>query len=215
MPQPAGHRPGHWERAPQTGGVKPARDCPLPHTVRRRANALLHQQFWLWGQDVRHEPNLLAARGFTGQRLPAGSPGSPVYVLPGELALWGFGLLAPGAGIDGAPLYVNRFCCEPRLTAPGLDPLTVWQPQHLGALRPPGSPGAWQAALAALAGVMRWIIAYEQWVTALAGPAYRRDCLAGWPRAVCAAGEVIPQWEALAGVYAGCAESPSPQRLSQ
>ncbi|MFT4039790.1 MAG: hypothetical protein QM692_16540 [Thermomicrobiales bacterium] len=208
MPQPARHQqqrePGRWERAPQTGGVKPARDCPLPDAVRRRANALLHQQFWLWGQDVRHAPNLLAARGFVGQRPPEGVAGSPVYVLPGELALWGFGLLAPGFGSDGAPLYVNRFCCEPRQTAAGLDPLRVWRPQQLGALHTPGSPDDWQDALAALAGVMRWIVAYEQWVSAEAEPAYRAGCLARWPRAVCAAGEVVPRWEELAARYGRC-----------
>ncbi|MCA9877934.1 MAG: hypothetical protein KC442_09130 [Thermomicrobiales bacterium] len=196
------HQPGRWEHAPRAGTVKPSRDCPLPQPARQRGQKLLNQQFWLWGQDVRHAPNLLTQRGFVHQRPPEGSSGSPVYTLLGdEIALWGFGLLAQFAGQP--PVYVNRFCCEPRHPRAGVTPGQIWAPEHLAPLRTPDSSAAWRASLGVMAQVLRWIITYEQWVATTADPGYRTDCLARWPRTVCPAGEIIPAWERLA---AACEE---------
>lgn len=197
MPATTTHQPGRWESAPRAGAVKPSRDCPLPQRTRQRGAQLLNQQFWLWGQDVRHAPNLLTRRGFTLQRPPEGCSGSPVYTLPGdEIALWGFGLLAQFAGQP--PVYVNRFCCEPRHPCAGVTPRQVWLPEQLAPLQPPDTPAAWQNSLGVLAQVLRWIVTYEQWVTTTTEPGYRAACLARWPRAACPAAEIIPAWEALA-----------------
>lgn len=194
MPAATAQRPGRWEQAPRPGTIKPAQNCPLSLRVRQRGQKLLNQQFWLWGQDVRHAPNLLARHGFTHYRPPPGSAGSPVYLLgDGELALWGFGLLAQPGGQP--PIYVNRFCCEPRLPRTGVAPQDVWLPAQLAPLRVPDTPAAWQASLGVLARTLRWIITYEEWVTSEAGPGYRADCLARWPRTVCPAREIIPAWE--------------------
>lgn len=144
--EPGVHRPGRWEQAPRAGSVKPARTCPLPSHIRQRGHKLLNQQFWLWGQDVRHAPNLLALRGFIHHRLPPDQAGSPVYILgEGEIALWGFGLLAQFA--DQEPIYVNRFCCEPRLPQARVAPQDVWLPEQLGPLQVPASPEAWCSSL--------------------------------------------------------------------
>ena len=189
--------PGRWEQAPRAGSIKPARNCPLSPYVRQRGQKLLNQQFWLWGQDVRHAPNLLARYGFVHYRLPPGRAGSPVYVLgDDEIALWGFELLAQFAGQP--PIYVNRFCCEPRLPCDGVTPQDVWLPEHLGLLHVPATPAVWQASLGVLAQVLRWIITYEDWIATAAEPGYRMECLARWPRTVCQAGEIIPAWERMA-----------------
>lgn len=200
----ATHRPGRWEQAPRAGTVKPSRACPLPQRVRQRGQKLLNQQFWLWGQDVRHAPNLLTLHGFAHHRPPPGSAGSPVYVLGAdEVALWGFGLLAQFAGQQ--PIYVNRFCCEPRLPRVGAAPQDVWLPEQLAPLAVPATPTEWQASLGVLAHALRWIIAYEGWITTTAEPGYRAACLARWPRTVCPAQEIIPAWQRLAEACQGVA----------
>jgi hypothetical protein len=164
--------------------------------MRHRGQKLLNQQFWLWGQDVRHAPNLLAKRGFSHHRPPQGNAGSPVYILgDGEIVLWGFGLLAQVAGQQ--PIYVNRFCCEPRLPRAGVTPQEVWLPEHLGTLQVPASPDAWSRSLEAFAQVLRWIITYEQWIATAAAPGYRDDCLARWPRTLCPATKIVPAWQQL------------------
>lgn len=194
---PVIHRPGRWEHAPRAGTVKPAPNCPLSQRVRQRGKKLLNQQFWLWGQDVRHAPNLLALRGFSHHRLPPDKSGSPVYILgDDEIALWGFGLLAQFAGQP--PIYVNRFCCEPRLPRAGVTLREVWLPEQLAPLHVPDSPAGWQTSLSAMSQTLRWIIAYEEWIAAMTEPGYRIDCLARWPRMACPASEIIPAWTQLA-----------------
>ncbi len=65
--------------------------------LRQRADALLDQQFWCWGQDRRClEGALLTAYGFSRHRPSFGVRGSTAYTLritADEVAvLWGFGL---------------------------------------------------------------------------------------------------------------------------
>ncbi len=191
------HQPGRWEQVPRPGTVRPALDCPLSQSIRQHGQKLLNQQFWLWGQDVRCAPNLLALHGFAHHRPPPDSAGSPVYILGnGEIALWGFGLLAHFAGQQ--PIYVNRFCCEPRLPRAGVTPRDVWLPEQLAPLQVPESPAAWRTSVASMGRALRWIIAYEAWITTAAGPDYRADCLSRWPRTVYQAAAIIPAWERMA-----------------
>ena len=54
----------------------------LPARVRRRGEAVLHQQCWCWGQDIRRVAgNLLLDNGFDKHRPLDGKEGSSAYRL--------------------------------------------------------------------------------------------------------------------------------------
>ncbi len=143
---PPSAAPGIWEREDNGPALPPARGCPLPSRVRARGKTLLNQQFWLWGQDVRRDGNLLVRFGFELLRRPAGMQGSNLYVLPDEqIALWGFGLLARWP--ERPPIYLGRFRFEPRIPPPGFDARQVWQPDGVSLLTSPVGANAWAATL--------------------------------------------------------------------
>ena len=65
--------------------------------VQRFAAALLDQQMWCWGCDIRHgEGNVLLQYGFSRWRPPEGTLGSTAYQLEAppsrQVVLWGFGV---------------------------------------------------------------------------------------------------------------------------
>ena len=78
----------------------------LPPHVKKRGAALLEQQMWCWGQDIRcPEENLLLRYGFTRVRSPEGISGSSASMLPQDddhtMTLWGFGLFYAQRSIGG------------------------------------------------------------------------------------------------------------------
>ncbi|MCS6801805.1 MAG: hypothetical protein RMM58_01560 [Chloroflexota bacterium] len=151
----------------------------LTRPERRLLDALVDQQFWCWGQDIRRpEGNLLLAFGFERTRPPAGVLGSSCYRLAGagrEVVLWGWGLLLVG---PAGGVFLPRHGFAPR---PALAPLAApcWSPEGLPPLgdAPVPGTGRWFQAAA------DWIADYEAWVLATVGLAYRRACAAGSPRA--------------------------------
>lgn len=174
----------------------------LPAPVRRQGTALLNQQFWLWGQDIRRaEGNALLRHGFTRQRPPAGVRGSSAYTLDlgagRAVTLWGFGFAYrdPAAG----SLYVSRFRLAPLLLGtPGNGLSQVWEPTRLPPRRKPTSADDWARAHALLVPALRWVSAYEHWVVAVLGLEYRQACVAAWRRPMCQAEQVAGRWQRLA-----------------
>jgi hypothetical protein len=184
--------------------VRPAGGCDSP-CDRRFAAALLDQQMWCWGCDIRRpEGNVLLQFGFSPWRPPAGTLGSTAYQLHSppsrQLVLWGFGLFY-GDGAEGG-LYLKRFTFSP-LWCPNPDlRAALWRPEDLPEFRRP-SPSAEQGSLRRLlAGVLHWTAAYETWVLATLGPDYRRQCLARWEKAVAEAETVPGHWLRLAEMSA-------------
>jgi hypothetical protein len=54
----------------------------LPRELMNRGRTLLHQQCWLWGQDIRRaEGNLLLEYGFERKRPPEGANACSQYSL--------------------------------------------------------------------------------------------------------------------------------------
>lgn len=153
---------------------------PLARTERRLVEALVNQQFWCWGQDIRRpEGNLLLAFGFARTRPPAGVLGSSCYRLrwgEREIVLWGWGLLLAG---PAGGVFLPRQGGAPRSA---LGPLGApcWSPDGLPPLSEIAVPGLGQWFHDAA----EWIAEYETWVLARAGLGYRRACAAGAPRAI-------------------------------
>jgi hypothetical protein len=138
---------------------------------------LLHQQCWLWGQDIkRPEGNLLLEYGFERIRPPAGISGSTRYQVRlsarSTVSLWGFGLYYARCGRGG--VYLNRYDATPRYGhSAGFLP-QVWTPADL----PVSGKDPHISYLAGKA--FQWIASYERWVLKRDGLAYRRACLRPW-----------------------------------
>jgi hypothetical protein len=177
----------------------------LSRSERRLFEALVNQQFWCWGHDIRRpEGNLLLAYGFARTRPPAGVLGSSCYrfVEPCfEVILWGWGLLLSG---PAGGVFLPRHGFAPR---PALAPLDAvcWSPEGLPPLGDPSDVPAFDRWLRMAA---EWIAEYESWVLATAGLAYRRGCAADAPRAtLCFFPECLPAlWRRAGEALAGQAE---------
>lgn len=160
----------------------------LPQIL-RRGTALLHQQCWLWGCDIRRsEGNLLLAYGFARQADPEGKR-STQYTLvlkDGSIVrLWGSGLYF---GDQEEGVFLNRFAFEPRLvpfTQDWQDPARLKEaPRYLDFQR--------------LSAACAWVGAYEAWTLLQLGKAYRRVCLSSGPDPAQEAEGIAAGWRQLA-----------------
>ena len=167
----------------------------LPNSLRAQATALLHSQCWLWGCDVRHQPNLLTELGLSRISFPRGT-GPTRYESIGDaevVGLWGWGIVY-GRG-DHAVL-LQRYAFEPRL----VDPAAInaaWFSDDLRA-KDLTTEGARCIARAQALGAVEWIISYEERLLSLAGPAYRCESLARWAHSTMTVEELHQSWSTLA-----------------
>ncbi len=166
-----------------------SRNLHLQSKIQRKGKALLSQQCWLWGRDVkRRDGNLLLAHGFERLRAPERTSGSTQYTLglPNEMyvRLWGFGMYFGAA----KGIYVNRYEFVPRTA--------LFQEAWLSAesmIALPKSRGFELLAQAA-----SWIAEYESWVLKNVGLTYRRQSLSSWKEACAEPGAVALSWRRLA-----------------
>lgn len=177
------------------------RGAGFPAEVRRRGPAMLNQQCWCWGCDIRRpEGNLLVQYGFSRERVPEGVLGSSTYrvCLPEArvVTMWGFGLWY-GDGAQGG-LYLPRVAWQPQLTTDIAPLWPVWQMTQLPPMAEPTTTAEWERATRLLAGAMAWIADYEQWVITIAGLEYRRHCLQTWRKRTLEAERFAPTWRRLA-----------------
>jgi hypothetical protein len=207
---------------PQTtadnGGVGRARrhagrnvPCPtrevtrFPVELTRQGPALLNQQCWCWGWDIRRsEGNLLLARGFERKRVPEGEQGSSAYTLRLDdgytVVLWGFGIFYGGEEFG---VFLPRAGFRPALASSTLATACWWRLDQVEARRPARDVEAWRGMHRLLAGAMRWIAAYERWVSTTFGPDYRRQCVGAWQKNTIPADDMADGWEALAALCDG------------
>ena len=186
---------------PQTTPLRRPRRLYLPRETRRLGKALLTQQCWCWGQDVRHpEGNLLLRYGFERQRPPQGESGATTYwlrLLPNSfVALWGFGLWY-GEAERGA-IFVGRFDFAPRFSAEYALPLPVWLPAQLGEVAVPASTHERRLARELLQRSLNWVATYEQWAMDNTGLEYRRRCLEAWSQEYLPPEQVAATWQNVA-----------------
>jgi hypothetical protein len=143
----------------------------IPYELLTRGRALLHQQCWLWGQDIRGEKgNLLLAYGFQRKRPPAEMNASTQYSLQLDatliVRLWGFGI---AYGTCDEQAYLNRYDFRPRLLLKDAD---RWEP--------PASPLDYAPDTILLEAAVRWLAWYERRVVEEHGEAYRQRLLLQW-----------------------------------
>lgn len=172
----------------------------LPADVRRDGERLFELSMWLLGRDVRHGDNLLLRRGLTRERLPEGREGTSAYsvVLEGGagLTLWGFGALLHAWGES---VFVSREGFSPRLVDASAVAWPVFQAAGLGAVREPCTPREAAVARGAACVLMEWLAGHEEWVVAMEGLAYRRECMAERRKAPPVPVEALPEaWRRLA-----------------
>ena len=186
----------------------------LPRDFRRDGSALLEQQCWLWGQDVRQgSGNLLLAHGFDRARPPHELVGASAYqlrLLPDEICareraitLWGFGIWYGESDERGdiGSIFIGRGNFEPRWSARLLPPQNVWSPAPIeAATRAPQLKSERRVARALLCGALEWIADYETWALVRHGYAERIRHLEAWQsgrRVPVAPDELAGAWRSL------------------
>lgn len=173
----------------------------IPVDVQKAATALLHQQMWCWGYDIRHtEGNVLLRYTFTRQRPPDPALGSSRYTLYGEqgqhITLWGFGVWYARAEVGG--IFLQRYGFSPRLTSTIESPASIWTPHDLPPLRVPTLCKEGHTTLVLLSSLLSWMSGYEQWIQENLGGAYRKCSLKEWPHQVIPPENMATMWQRLA-----------------
>jgi len=179
---------------------------PLPADLVVRGVALLHQQCWCWGADIRRaEGNLLLAYGFKRRRPPAPVRGSSHYILEREggarVHLWGFGAVWQE---QQAAVFVGRYEFLPALVPAEALGGDVWAREQLRLS--PVPPPQWAGALASLARFCRFSANYERWVLRTVGLAWREQVLADWSEPAATAADFAASWDGLAEMIEACSE---------
>jgi hypothetical protein len=182
---------------PDAEPTSPGRQLADPAEMRETAAALLNQQMWCWGYDIRRAAgNVLLLRGFKRWRPPQGTLGSTAYQLDmppdRQVVLWGFGMFF-GSRSDGG-LFLKRYAFAPLWTAACDLRAALWRPEELPDFRPANNLAERTCLVGVLSAAMRWIAEYETWVQETLGLDYRRQCLREWPKTVAEAGNVPQQW---------------------
>jgi len=175
----------------------------LNSEFKKQGLALLHQQCWCWGCDVRRHvegqrANLLLDLGFERTPPPHSKRGATTYqkrCASGDIvSLWGFGLCF---GDARGGIFVSRFAFFPRLGVHA-SPVEAYRRTHLGDFQAPNSLRGCQRALDYLERAMLWIADYERQVTNLIGSDHREQSLTQWPHTASSARTIAECWENLA-----------------
>lgn len=163
----------------------------------KAGEALLHQQLWCFGADIRRcEGNLLLAYGFLRRRASQGEVGSSAYLhaaAGGSLALWGWGIWygEPEAG----SVFLRRYAFRPKWHPSPLCP-DAHTPERLGLWTAPRGSETTQVR-ALMAALCEAVADYERWVEHYA-PGWRRTVLREWDTPRVAAEATVAAWSAWA-----------------
>ena len=155
----------------------------LSPTLRQRAAALLDQQMWCWGCDVRRSAgNLLLAYG--AEKRPASEPrlhSAYSFRLGTDAALnlWGWGVWIASQGCGS--VFVSRAKFRVRYTAQLDRTPQAWRECDLPPTRTDLTADELRAVGVLLSEMCRWISAYESWLGTQFGRSYRQQAIAAWP----------------------------------
>lgn len=175
----------------------------LGSATHRHAVALLDQQMWCWGQDVRHAgKNGLVDFGFERFPPPHGIQAGSCYrwcdSCGRRVALWGFGMFY-GCACRGG-IFLRRYRFAQTLTLSEQWPDPCWRVGEFPTIALPDSQEDWQRATSLLIDALDWIANYEGWATSTMGTSHRERCLSTWKNPCCGADEITTHWHQLAGV---------------
>ncbi|RYX85222.1 hypothetical protein EON83_06405 [bacterium] len=175
----------------------------LAGDFKKSGAALLHQQCWCFGFDIRRivngeRANLLLEMGFERTPPPNGKLGATMYQRresSGELVtLWGFGMCF---GDHNGGAFISRFAFWPRI-GPSAAPEAAFSPTHLDAFRAPRRLEECQAALDYFGRALHWLAEYEREVAQLAGDSHRNEALRAWHHTVSKSNQTANRWDELA-----------------
>ena len=175
----------------------------LAGDFKKSGAALLHQQCWCFGFDIRRRvegerANLLLELGFKRTPPPTGTLGATMYQRrepSGELVtLWGFGMCF---GDEFGGTFISRFAFWPRI-GPLAAPDHAFATTHLEAFRAPRRLEECETALDYFGRALNWLARYEREVERLAGRDHREAALRAWSHTVARGGETAPRWNELA-----------------
>ncbi|NJL53789.1 hypothetical protein HC928_00690 [bacterium] len=178
----------------------------IPAKIQRNAAALLDQQMWCWGCDVRRtQGNLLLAYGAEKRPAPnARYHSAYTFQLDNDavLDLWGWGIWFTHK--HWGSLFVSRSRCRMRYSSEFIPIPDAWQARDLPPMT--GVRDDTEAGYAAdlLATTLNWIGSYEGWLGSQVEPDYRERVLMAWPqrkrhKGGVPAEEVPARWFELAG----------------
>ncbi|TWT96592.1 hypothetical protein [Neorhodopirellula pilleata] len=152
-------------------------------TPREQATALLSQQIWCWGQDVkRPEGNWLTEIGFQRNTPPTEHKDcSSVYTLAispaSRVVLRGFGVYIGDDAIGG--LYIERYGFTPKYSPiPNLE-CPPWSDKDLPEFVTPSPEQRCESTMLLLR-LLDWIRGYEVDIANRLGTDYRRETLMRW-----------------------------------
>lgn len=176
----------------------------LPLDLKLRGAALLDQQMWCWGCDIRRsEGNLLLAYG--AEKRPSPEPRLPsAYSFhlgaSAALNLWGWGIWIARQGCGS--IFIGRAGFRVRYAAQAELLPQAWRECDLPPMQTTVAADELSVIGALLSQVCQWISAYETWLAAQFEPGYRERTIAAWPErkrhhgGVCAV-EMAASWIAL------------------
>ena len=173
-----------------------------PANYTNQLKELLHQQMWLFGQDILcPEGNLLYHYQFTHNR--ANDHGSSMYTRLDEdkqIVLWGWGVWF-GKPKLGA-IFVNRYKAIPRFSDVATLSEAIYREVSLPHITHRVDNEAQAQAMCLLwTELLQWLAAYEAWVLEKFGLAWRQTALQPFPHAVTQMADVdrlANQWQSLA-----------------
>jgi hypothetical protein len=164
--------------------------------------ALLDQQMWCWGCDVRRaNENLLLAYGCLKRPSPVPHLRSAYMYWLDEtcaLTLWGWGVWIASESLGSLFISRSRFKVQAIASAYLLP--QAWCEADLPLKQEPVTLDHYAPLLAT---ALTWIACYEEWVTTQTKPTYRDTLLESWPqrrhyRGGTPAAEMPSQWMTLA-----------------
>ena len=173
-----------------------------PSDYKKQLKPLLHQQMWLFGQDIIYpKGNLLYGYQFTHKRPE--DRGSSMYIREDgtqQVVLWGWGIWF-GQAETGA-IFVNRYQAKPQFTRMSILSKAIHKPDDIPDCTGRMSSEADVQIIRGLwVSLLSWLADYEAWILATAGEKWRQTSVKSFKHAVTKpkfVDSIAGQWQTLA-----------------
>ena len=171
--------------------------------TKKFVEALLHQQLWFFGNDIKCPTNnLLLNYGFKQVRPPKDISGCTNYIYrSGEvnMVLLGFGVFFSQDNDKG--IYIGRYNFYPNLIKDEPLNFPIWATSQLPEMKFPESVEEWEYSFRLISEFFEWIASYEQWANWIMGSSYRENCLKNWDQSIVSGDEMSWAWNKVADYF--------------